>query len=273
MECLQYGFLTGLTKGAAQDKDLNLEIRDNYLNIYFKGSSLLRLEERRPGVYQPYVDAKYLDDMTLADFVDAHSVGDFLDKIPILKENVIRHGHPSLEIEYEQLIVRANNRERRNSSDYFIVDRQYATGGERFDLIGYFWQHRGRRQGQEVAPCILEVKFALNSHISQVHEQLERYYHAVEPRVAEFAEECEGMFRQKLELGLYEQLAERLAAMKTLRFARDIRQFQFVLILVDYNPNSLRLCPDKLAALPFADQVKVFHTGFAMWEQSVLKVG
>ncbi len=220
MDCLQNGFLAPLVQRVQKDKDLNLEIRKDYLNIYFKGCSLLRLEEARPGLYRPHVHEKYLDGMVLGDFVDAAVVGHFLAALPSLKDSVIMHSKPSLEIEYEQLIIRANNREMRNSSEYFIVDRQYATGGtDRFDLIGCFWPRDCRRRGQEVAPCILEVKFALNGDIGTVHEQLARYYRAVEARADKFAEECETVFRQKLALGLYEQPPGRLEAMKTLTFA------------------------------------------------------
>jgi hypothetical protein len=267
MECLLQGFLAPLRQRILQDKDLDLEIRDKYLNIYYKGNSLLRLAEVRSGFYHPSVDAKFLDGNVLADFTDDQAVANFLAMIPPIKENIIRVCPSSIEAEYEQMIIRANNREMRNAGEYFIVDRQYATGGrDRFDLIGCFWPHNGRRRGQVVAPCILEVKFALNSDIGVVHEQLERYYSAVAPRAAEFAEECETVFRQKLALGLYEQPANRLEAMKTLVFARDIAQCQFVLVLVDYNPNSVKLGLDKLAELPFAAQIRVFRSGFAMWQ-------
>ena len=77
------------------------------------------------------------------------------------------------------------------------------------------------------------------------------------------------MFRQRLDLGLYDQSPERIAAMKTLVFAKRIEDFQFVLVLVDYNPFSRKLDLDKLAALPFADQIRVFHGGFAMWRRNL----
>jgi hypothetical protein len=58
--------------------------------------------------------------------------------------------------------------------------------------------------------------------------------------------------------------------MKTLTFSEDIDRFQFILVLVDFNPYSSLFDLGKLAELPFANQVKVFHTGFAMWE-TILK--
>ena len=99
--------------------------------------------------------------------------------------------------------------------------------------------------------------------------QLKRYYEAIRPEARNIAEEGETIFRQKLELGLYKQPSDRIEAMKTLSFSKDISQFQFILVLVDYNPNSCKLNLDNLAALPFAKQVRVFDGGFAMWQQNV----
>ncbi len=193
----------------------------------------------------------------------------FLNNIPLLKENVIKHGKHSLEIEYEQMIIRANNFEPRNNSEYFIIDRQYVVGKQRFDLAGIFWDRKARKKGQEVDLCFIEVKFALNQDISEVHNQLKGYYEAIRPRAKNIAEEGETIFRQKLELGLYKQSAERIEAMKTLSFSKDISRFQFVLVLVDYNPNSSKFNLDCLAKLPFVKQIRVFFGGFAMWQQNV----
>jgi hypothetical protein len=40
-----------------------------------------------------------------------------------------------------------------------------------------------------------------------------------------------------------------------------------VLVLVDYNQNSTLL--ENVRRLPFADQVKVFYTGFGIWKDNV----
>lgn len=267
---LKSGFLAGITKKVIADSDLTLEIRDNYINIYYKGNSLLKLTESIHGRYKADIHDKFRDGLDIPlDFIDQKTTAKFLKNIPLLKENVVMHGKHSLEIEYEQMIIRANNFEPRNNSEYFIIDRQYVVGKQRFDLTGIFWDRRVRRKGQEVDLCFIEVKFALNQDISEVHNQLKGYYEAIRPRAKNIAEEGETIFRQKLELGLYKQSAERIEAMKTLSFSKDISQFQFVLVLVDYNPNSLKLNLDSLAKLPFAKQIRVFFGGFAMWQQNV----
>ncbi len=267
---LKSGFLAGITKKVISDSDLTLEIRDNCINIYYKGNSLLKLSESTSGRYKADIHEKFRDGLDIPlNFIDQETTAGFLNNIPLLKENVIRYGKHSLEIEYEQMIIRANNFEPRNNSEYYIIDRQYVIGKQRFDLVGIFWDRKARRKGQEVYLCFIEVKFALNQDISEVHNQLNRYYKAIRPRAKNIAEEGETIFRQKLELGLYNQSAERIEAMKTLSFSKDISQFQFVLVLVDYNPNSLKLNLDSLSELPFAKQVRVFYGGFAMWKQNV----
>jgi len=267
---LKSGFLAGIRKKVIADSDLTLEIRDNYINIYYKGNSLLKLTESIHGRYKADIHEKFRDGLDIPlDFIDQETTAMFLKNIPLLKENVVMHGKHSLEIEYEQMIIRANNFEPRNNSEYFIIDRQYVVGKQRFDLTGIFWDRKARRKGQEVDLCFIEVKFALNQDISEVHNQLKGYYEAIRPRAKNIAEEGETIFRQKLELGLYNQSAERIEAMKTLSFSKDISQFQFVLVLVDYNPNSLKLNLDSLAKLPFSKQIRVFFGGFAMWQQNM----
>lgn len=273
MTNLQEGFLVNLIEAVREDQDLDLQIRDNYLNIYFKGNSLLKLTEADAECYKTEIHSKFLEGgISVSDLTDNRTTTAFVSEIPQLKENIIKYGKASLEVEYEQLIIRANNTEFKNTSEYFIVDRQYTIDRYRFDLIGFYWNGRKRRKGQTVIPTLMEVKFALNPDISSVHQQLEQYYDLVKANLDKVVTDLENIFRQSLGLGLYDQAAERLGAMKTLVFSRNIEQFQFILILVDYNPYSSKLDLSKLEELPFADQVRVFKTGFAMWENQLQTV-
>jgi hypothetical protein len=273
MACLTSGFLAGLLQAVRTDQDLNLEIRAGYLNIYFKGHSLLKLTQSSPTKYTVNTHKAFAAGLNLpAELRDAKTTADFLRSIPQLKQNIIKVGKSSLEIEYEQMIIRANNFEARNNSEYFILDRQYTVSDGRFDLTGIFWHRTRRRKHQEVDLCLMEVKYALNPDIKNIHSQLARYYEALQPISGQIAEEYETIFRQKLELGLYAQSPERLAAMKTLSISRDFSRFQFIVVLVDYNPNSSQFSLAKLAHLPFARQIKVFYTGLAMWQQNVESV-
>jgi hypothetical protein len=269
LQNLKTGFLSGIVRTVKDDHDLNLEIRDNYINLYYKGHSLLRISETRTLQYRVNVDRKFRDGLDLPTRLDnIDSVNQFIRTIPTLKQNIIKIGSHSLEIEYEQMIIRANNYEPKNASEYFIVDRQYVDHKLRFDLTGFYWPSRGRRKNQEVAMCLMEVKFGLNTDIADVHTQLDRYYEAIKPKAASIAGEGETILKQKLAIGLYDQSPERLTAMETLSFAKDISAFQFVLILVDFNPFSKILNIENLKKLSFADQIRIFSGGFAMWQQN-----
>ena len=61
LDCLKAGFLSEITEFVKADHDLNLEIRDGYINIYFKGNSLLKLTgTRSPDQYRAKVHKKFL---------------------------------------------------------------------------------------------------------------------------------------------------------------------------------------------------------------------
>jgi hypothetical protein len=272
LAALKSGFLSEITKEAIEDPDLNLEIREGYINLYYKGNSLLKLRESPPGQYGVDVHEKFLTGLSVpSGLIDQTTTAQFVSNIPRIKRNIIRFGRHSIETEYEQLIIRANNFEQRNNSEYFLLDRQYAIGRERFDLMGFCWAQNGRARNQEVPMCLMEVKFALNGDIANVHEQLARYYSAVKPRANVLADEAKSVFQQKLELGLYDR-SPRRDALSTLTFSPNIADFQFILVLVDYNPNSTLIDYRKLAQLPFANQIRVFSGGLAMWHQNVRRL-
>jgi hypothetical protein len=63
-----------------------------------------------------------------------------------------------------------------------------------------------------------------------------------------------------------------MIAMKILTVCIDIKDFRFILIRVDHNQNSCLLPLEKIKSLPFADQVKVFYSGFGMWQQNVIPI-
>jgi hypothetical protein len=247
MDALKAGFLSELTKEVASDFDLDLEIRKDYINLYYKGNSLLKLEESHAGRYKTDINEKFRTDLCIpSELVDQETTTKFINAIPAIKRNILRSGRHSIEAEYEQLIIRANNFEPHNNSEYFLFDRQYVVGKERFDLTGFYWPRDKRVRGQVVPMCLMEVKFALNKDITEVHEQLERYYHAVEPRAAELAAEAEEVFHQKIDLGLYDR-SPRRNALRTLKISPDLDKFQCILVLVDYNPNSMTFDCERLS--------------------------
>lgn len=267
---LKDGYLAPLIIKVQDDIDLDLFIRNGYINIYFKGNSLLKLTEKKGGGYSVEIHRKYLQGLKLRQISDRDDVDRFLEILPFLKENILHHGQPSLEIEYEQLIVRANNNEKRNNTDYFFIDRQYTLGDNyRIDLMGIYWPPL-RRQGDTVYPCLLEIKFALNTDIRKVDQQLMDYYQLIEESPEEVARDMQSSLQQRLKLGLFDQQQNRVEALKTVKISPDLEDYRFILAFVDYNPRSSLLDLEKVRQLPFADQVLVLYGGFGIWERNLL---
>lgn len=268
MQNLIDGYLNAILEVVKSDMDLDLQIRANYINIYYKGNSLVKLSEVNPGRYKADSHEKFTGGAPIPDLTDEVSTANFIERIPSLKEKIIKHGKSSLELEYEQLIIRANNDERRSNSEYFIIDRQYVDPKGRFDLVGFHWK-LPRHRGDIVPLCLMEIKFALNPDIGRLHEQLGRYYSAMSGDFEKIVTEFQDIFHQKLVLGLFDQPQDRLDAMTTLTINNDIQFMQFIIILVDYNPHSKFFERAKLHELPFKHQIKIFRTGFGLWESNL----
>src|SRR5688500_11431446 len=149
LKCLKSGFLSQITECVKRDHDLNLEIRDSYINIYFKGNSLLKLAEVGSlPQYRAQIHQKFLGGIKMPlDFTES-TTPEFVKNLPFIKENIIRNKGGSLEVEYEQMIIRANNYEPRNNTEYFVIDRQYAVKEGRFDLTGIHWRRHGRQKNR-----------------------------------------------------------------------------------------------------------------------------
>ena len=66
------------------------------------------------------------------------------------------------------------------------------------------------------------MKFALNTDIREVHKQLERYCSAVSERAEEVVFKTETVFRQKLDLGLFDQPRDRVEALGQARDSKNM---------------------------------------------------
>lgn len=260
------GRLQPLMQAVRNDKDLDFQIRAGYINLYYKGNSLLKLSSSGRG-YRAEIHDKFYPEAGEFNFDTPESTQRFVEVIPRIKANIILHGASSLEIEFEQLLIRSNNRELGNNTEYFIVDRQYAVGSERFDLLGFYWDRNNRSKNRKVQPCLIEVKFGLNNDIRDIAEQIDRYHEQINAKSMEIASELSQTFQQKLRLGLYAVTKERKEAMNNLIFLDQPQDFLYILSLIDFNPNSKLLDPKSFEGKPFTDQIRVFSSGLGMWNQ------
>jgi len=278
------GLYGPIVKHVRKDKDLDMELRgkldfdnpdnepkDEYINIYFKGNSILELHRNgRFRVHPAFVEGLAGVPKSLKDEED---VKKYLELLPEIKHKVAAHNKESMEIEYEQLLVRANNRESRNNSEYIIVDRQYAVdeGEDRWDLVAVKWPREGRQSKEPKGfLAIIEVKYALNPQMTDTETQISRYYGYLGSNMESICDEMELILKQKLALRLIERTDRQISQLMKLKLDRQIKSCEIMLYLIDYNPNSkLRnTMIEKASRLGFAEQIRVAHGGLALWHQS-----
>ena len=260
--------LAPLREAILRDRDLLLEIREGYVNVYYKGNSLLKLARQGTHYSVRVGESFFVPAIAGLTRLNSHADAEtFVDAMPAIKERILASHRLGNEIEYEQILIRANNSEARNNTEYFVVDRQVVLpGGQgRMDLTAIHWPKEGRRRHQVVPLVLLEVKFGLNSDIPYLHEQLARYYESFPDSMEDLAEEAQRLLRQKIELGLFSQPEHRLSALQTLVISPRKQDMRFGVVFIDYDPASKRLNIEALRALSFWDRIDIFHVGFGLW--------
>lgn len=268
---LRQGVLEPLLRKVQHDRDLILEIRRQRIDIYCKGHVALSIKPRSNRVgYSVSADKCFLN-MT-ASIVLKDDAENFVERsLPLIKQRIAEH-KGGRELEFDQLIVRMNNREAGLNTEYFVVDRQISVGGKyRFDMLGVHWPRDQRARAVSVSPALIEVKYSLAGGVEGLANQLQSYYDVVDENATWIAEQIENTLRKKLDLGLITAGSEAaLNKLKTLPVNKDIAQFRFVIALVDCNPNS-RLSDLDLGPLKFANQVEVFKLGLGLWTANSIK--
>ena len=113
---LKFGLLAPILSLTKLDFTLCLEIRDNYVNIYYRGGNIIKIKENR-GLFKASFDKKYLDkDLTKVPNLPVvlnspEDIEAWIDAIPFLKHEMdLWFGnHPKNEREFQQLMLRENN--------------------------------------------------------------------------------------------------------------------------------------------------------------------
>jgi hypothetical protein len=267
---LHAGMLAPLLEAVRSDRDLNMEFRGDCADIYYKGYQL-HLGQAGGHAYKISVHEKFCEtDLPLN---TKENVAEFVEmKLPLMKQKMAMHCAHGHEIEFEQSLIRANNREPGIHTDYFAVDRQVLMGStvKRLDVLGVHWPDR--RHGKDLALALIEVKYGVSGKVEKIADQVCRYYDGLAADIDFFADEAQGILRQKLELGLIAgESAGAVEKLKGLPVSKDLKRVKIVLALVDFSPDSTRLKAEELKQLPFADQIELFHLGFGLWDENADK--
>ena len=169
---LESGPLKWVVDRALGDSTLCLELRGSAVNLYYRGGSLLKIVATGSG-YEPKFDSKYCEPSLGCSLPDLPCLDDakaWNRTIPLLKDIMDKWfgKNPKLEREFQQLIVRENNMPGgiARSTDYYILDMEYADGADRFDMVAVRWPSRpeNRKDGTNLRLVLLEMKYADGAH-------------------------------------------------------------------------------------------------------------
>lgn len=280
MHALCEGHLVALAERLRTDSSLCLGIRDESINVYYRGGNLIRVAFNGAS-YVATFDEKYFRYAGGAPPASSMNtpvdVDRWLGEVPRLKgamdEWFGRHRKDEREI--QQWIVRDNNfGSIANSTDYYVCDLEYACEDGRFDLVGVQWPStssaRQKAAGRRLV--VAEVKHGessltgssgLHAHVASTNRFL-----GDPDNVDRLKREMQTTFNQARTLGLISS-------------KRDLDGFSdeppmFVLMLANHDPASsiLRRELDTLPPCPHADLYVATGNfmGYGLYEQGMLRL-
>jgi len=274
------GIFKPLVDRVRLDKDLDLEFRGSYINVYYQGHSILNLDKN--GNVKIDAEFKRKIDNLPERLKNMDVVSLFLSQIPQIKDNVVYRPQEldenkrisrSREVEFEQLLIRSNNLERRNNSDYIIIDRQYVVNNrkDRWDLIALRYPPKGSPKGYL---SIIEVKYAQNPDIKEIKLQVERYGDYLEKHFPSICSDMTNVLKQKLDLRLVVRSSQRIEWLKRLcaddAIDRNLESAEIIVYLIDYSCNSnLKTLAQKSGRPKFRGNIKIALGGLALWQDNM----
>ena len=257
IEDLKGGILKNFLTSVQEDDTLSLEIRENYINIYYRGGNLLKIKQCTNG-YEVHFDINYCSKYKVRiTGINSNEYEKWIDNIPFIKADMDAwfHKHPKLEREYQQLVLRENNNSSiANDTDYFITDIEYANSenGSRFDLVGVKWLSTAssHKKADDIRLVFIEKKYgdnALsgNAGIKKHYEDLYKFLNN-KNKVKDICNEVEIIFNQKIALGLIEGVKK-----EEIKLSKN--KPEFILLIANHKPAKSALLREinGVIALPY----------------------
>ncbi len=209
------GLLHLILKRVKEDHTLQLAIRNNYINIYYRGGNILQVTEQSKGSYETFFNKDYVKSgETLPDapkIERKEHTEKWVNAFPQLKKvmDISFSTNTKTEREFQQLVARENNNSTiSKESEYFITDIEFNDQelGARFDMLAIRWLASDRSAGRKWRAALIEMKYGDNAlhddsgllnHIEDVKNLIDN-----PDKYKCLLKTMESQFRQLDELGL-----------------------------------------------------------------------
>ncbi|MBU1086170.1 MAG: hypothetical protein KKD05_01480 [Candidatus Omnitrophica bacterium] len=211
--------------------DIDIQFRGDYLNLYYKGASLLKFKWLSKNTYEITISKKYLEPSKIAWLQDKNRLNDnslkpirknFKQIVAQLKRN-IRYLGKGKENAFEQIFIE-NNCNVRNRPSFIVIDRQVVIPGskDRLDLVAI-----SKIDGvNEYRLNLIELKYGEDKRIPKVHdEQLEKYHLRFKNDYPNIAKQYQAIIRQKMSIGLLPYLTQDISISKDSSTMKKIAVF------------------------------------------------
>jgi len=209
-----FGFL--VNKITESGFEYDLQIRDNYFNLYYKGNSIGKISYKKTlGLYEVVIHHLFIGDKIKNRFNPLPYKRYLIFRIPrnqlhplFSSQNLksiaskVKRVEFQEEVIFEQMLMTDNV----NREDFIIIDRQVMdkVSNTKMDLLAL-----KRKDGRDYQFCVIEVKLGNNDELKgDVISQLIGYTDRIENNFGDYKNCYERNFRQKQALGLIEKPTE-----------------------------------------------------------------
>ncbi len=208
------GKLSSLLEAVKKDDTLDLELRGDSVNIYYRGGSIFKIKEVNNS-FSIFFNKKYCAEGSTS-LNGNPPPEEAVANLPFYKQAMDWwfHEHPKYEREFQQVIARENNNHGKisNGTDYYIADIEFADDNARFDMVALKWLSNGavRKDTRKISLALIEVKYgdgALKgtAGIEKHLDDFQAFLSDTE-KVEDFCQDMSLVFSQKCQLGLVDGL-------------------------------------------------------------------
>jgi hypothetical protein len=273
-----------------------LQIRNEYINIYYRGGNILKIERKNDKYYSTFnekyfkiavTERKMIIKKKLSKQINTEmEAEEWVDNIQFIKQFMDEYfaKYSKSEREFQQLVARENNNSViSNDTDYFITDIEYTNSESkqsRFDLIGLKWtsSSQERKNKNNCRMVLIEMKYGdgaligtagIKKHLSDI----ENFCDKKNTQLKILKEETISAFKQLRTLGLV-RFGKNENKNEIEKLSEEIPEF--ILLFANHKPAKTKLESEfkDISNLKNAD-VKIATSnfmGYGLYEQNMLTI-